>query len=482
MKQLFTLLLFISFYSHAQEEVTDLGINGKDLIELKWGENTLTLNTSTGAGAYSPRGNDGFIRTINIENGDVLNEFLDKKGINLAHANKEGYYLITGAQGAIINPFGSSTPKYTVIKPGGKEVGQVKYNDKPIESDLNEDTFLVNNYAYTIGPKAKGYKLSKKLNKSKPIVWHIYRVNLETLEDKLLTFTPKPMEGKEYRNGYTLLKVEEDRFYLLGKNYLPSNDEKKPTQQEFILLSYGFDGKLIEEKTFVVDIDNENFYFAFAGLPNGYTSGTAGSVSVRVMKSAATGTIFINPDDKGAYYVVSLFGARSKKEGVHLYVAKYLPTGEKLWETQQPFMEKNPGEKELKYISATPTFIDGKVNFSKFNAASPKQKKVEIISINSEDGTLGETKEITNLGSYFERAPTWHQTLYGNTIKDELSDKVILDGATLISYYFNPQMKEFLKGSQPEEDTFYYTNIVPGGDTYVLEACYKNRTYRLLKL
>ncbi|RFN59184.1 hypothetical protein [Marixanthomonas ophiurae] len=466
MKKFLLLFILLPIVNNAQTEVVDLEINKKGVTDFNWEENTFSVQALEGR-------KDIMIKTVDLENSKLLNQYLLGKKHNLFFESSYGNYVISKSNGV-----SSGKSKYQFVDTNGNVSETITVDNSEIEYDGTPRTYLMKDYLYTIGPNERGYDLSKRLKKDKPFEWYLYKMNISSKEEQLIPFTPKGIEGKESVNGYTLLDVREDKFYLLSKKLTSTNNNERINQQELIVSIYDFNGNLLEDKSFTISIDDKHYKFANASLAKGFINTFAGNRAVRQMKSPATGTINID-HNSNFYYVTSLLAGREKEDGVKVYFSKFNEDGEKVWEIKQLIMDEDIGVAKMKYTYTKPVFAEDKVYFFCYNG-EPDSKVASVLSIDKKEGKLLKMDKITNLDHITRNEPRWRDYVYGIRL-EELPKETVLDENSIIAYLFEDSVKNYFESISPESETFYYSHFLPNGSLYMFEADYKNEEYRLLE-
>ncbi|MCH7784430.1 MAG: hypothetical protein IIB06_03300 [Bacteroidetes bacterium] len=488
MKHLILTLICIPILAISQKEIIDLGINGKDLTTIGWLNSSLTLKVSSGVSAYKPRGKDVVIKTIDLVNGTFLNTYKSEKGIDVNKYNQYGNYIVSGSLGAVSTIF-DGLKDGRVIGMGGEVLGEIdKLGSKEIHWDNGTiGSFLTKDYLIEIGPKEKGYKNTKKLDKKNPIEWLLYKFDLKTLEEKLIPINLNGLSGKEYAIGYTFLAYSDDNIYLLSKEFSNTNEGKYPDNQSLIITILDLDGNILENKKLDISIDNSKYHFAYAALKGGQatkivnSAATSNNISVRVPRSQATGTIYIDNKNK-FYYVISILSGNKGNNGAWVLTAKFNFSGDKLWENIHKFMDKTPSNKNMKYISCDPRITDNFLYFIEVNQASNKSfKEISSFSMVTNSGVIVNEREFEKIDGIFKRGETWHNLVTGKYLKNELSKKIVLSDNTLMAYSLNDKLKDYLTNLNIDRETFFYSHYTMNGDLYLLQANYKDQVYKLLK-
>lgn len=479
MKKFLTTLFLIPIISLAQTEIIDLQINDKDITSLSWDNDQLTIVAKEGVGAYSPRGKNTEIKTIDLLNEKIINSYSSEEGLSLFRKNIKGHYLIYGSQGAVINIFNSKTT-YTYVGDQGTELKSLEIENKDIYKDGNDFLKLTNNHIILTGPKDKGYKPNQNNKIDKPVEWILDKIDLKTFERKTSSYKPKALVGNESVYGYTLLEVANNKIFLLSKEFNTSNQEKNADIQFLNVSEFDFEGNFIKETKLEISIDNKSFKYASTAHPNSYYTKSFQNGTVRVPKSPASGTVYID-FRKECYYAVSVLQSKNKSSELKLLVAKFDFNGKKLWQTMNGFEEKNNSEKELKYLSLIPTFSENNLYFEQFTGAKKNSRILSVMSVDTESGGFLNTATYEDVDGYFKRGETWHHLVKGNKLKEIPSKNVILGDESIISYSINPAVKNYINALNPEDEIFIYIHILYNGETVMLENDYKNKKYKLLK-
>lgn len=473
-RRYFLVFLFFVFTAivYSQEEI-QLDIDGQDLTQIAFIDNSLTVSLSSNGGAYKPKGDDGLLKVVDITNGQVLNEQNFEKGAYLINVGSSGAMISNEKSGAVINPF-------------GKDDSGLYLKDKTI---IN--TFLISkekekelDYYYTnllkdrivhIGPVKTGKK------DVGPREWIVHQMDYETETSSTIKFTPKEPDSQAEKTFYTLVQVDEDNIYMMYKELKKNNGSKKNNEQKISIVTYDYEGTIKSDITFQHTIDGEKYTFGGVGFKGSYKTVTSpGFPSVRTTSVNSLGQIFLKKELNTIYYMSGLSG-KKKSEGSVLYVAKYDLEGKKLWSNEIKFAESAISAKELKYISFRPLLINNRVLLFEDNSAFLKKfEDISMYSLDDNTGKVVDSKEYDRIKGIYKRGEAWHNTVSGKIFPDELSKDKVLDNETILLYHFNEDVKKFLENDVINNEVFYYSHVY-NDVYYVLKANFKKMEYNLYK-
>ncbi len=467
-------LIFLFFTASmtlfSQEEIK-LDIDGQDLIEFGFIENTIMLNLSSNAGAYKPKGDDGLIKILDVENQNVLNQQNFSKGANVIAFGNSGAFISNEKNGAIINPLKDKDKILYLNETSTIVEFDIERN---IEKELDYyDTRLFEDKIVHIGPL-------KKKEKSDPKEWLIYQKKYTDDKSEVVRFQPKKLNNKDNRNFYSIVTFDFESIYLINSTY-EGDDGKKLNKKKNLILEYDYEGNLKSEIEFEHNIDSEIYSYVGLGFSGTYNTRTMpGSPSVRTLTASSFGKVFIKKDIGALYYLAGLKGEK-KNHGTKLYVAKYDLEGNKLWENNIKFSDKTISSKELKYISFHPLLVNEKVFlFEDNNAFLKKFEDIDLFSLDDNNGEIVSSKKYDKLKGVYKRGQTWHNIVSGKIISEKLSSSQILDNKTILTYNFVKTITEFLESEVVKKDVFYYTHYF-NNHYYLLRCDYKNMVYNLYK-
>jgi len=468
--------LFTSIIS-SQTPVLDLGVDGKDLTEISFNDSVLVIKGSEGGGAYSKEKNVE-IKYINLPEKKILYSLDSENDISIQYYNQDGTIVISNTDGFV--GFGSKKSQVFIDKTG-KEIGAVKeFNFDDIDwLPGTKKTVFTNDYLISVGPIDKGYDIKQKNKGNETAKWQLYKLNNATQEETKIPFELPALLGKEDEIGYRLMEVTDTGFYVLSKTFSPTEaKDDEYDSQNLIIKKYDLEGKLVDEKSFTLNIDKNKYRFARADLPNGTYQKMGNRNMVTLTTSAATGSVTV--DEKGeSYYLLSVLFGKEDNEGTFLRVEKYNFSGEKQWEQTHKFVDKVVGMLAQE-TRISPIITDEKIYFFPKDYTFKSSKKNGVFAIDVETGELKATEKYEVLKGSLKRTKTWHSFAYGSIVEGELSDKLLLDTETLIAFRINPKVKTYIESLNPEEEIYLYSHITRNGKIFMIEADYESKKYKLI--
>ena len=477
-KILFICLLFFASNIFSQNEIVNLGVDGKDLTDINFKDSVLVVKASKGGGPYSKE-SDVEIKYIDLSNAKIKYTVNSKNDKAIRHFNQNGKMIIANTDGFV--GFGSNKASI-FIDSDGAEKGEInKLDNKDIEYfPGNKMTYLTSEYLISVGPLKKGYKRNKNHKGYEPEKWSLYKVNLNSLAESTISFELPALTGKEENIGYVLMDVTDTGFYILSKNFSPTDaKENEYDSQSYILKEYNFDGKLVNEQTFTTNIDNSLYSFGRANLAGGTFTYSRGDRFLTWTTSASTGSISIDPNTKN-YYVISVLSGKKDNDGTVLFVAKYDFSGEKQWEQTHKFVNKIVGKLQLPETIIRPLITDDKIYFFPKDYSFKNSKENQVFSMDVETGEIQAERKYKALKGSLKRTETWHSFAFGSIVENELSDKLLLDTETLITFRINNNIKEYLESLRPANEIYFYSHIGRNGTIFMIEADYKSQKYKLM--
>lgn len=469
-------LLFASMLS-SQTIVLDLGVDGKDLTEINFGDSVLVIKASEGGGAYSKEKNVE-IKYINLPEQKFLYSLNSENDKRIRYYNQDGKIVISDTDGLV--GFGSKKSE-VFIDNTGNEIGAVKeFNFDEIDwlPGTTHNVFK-KDYLISVGPIDKGYDINQKNKGNEPAKWQLYKLNNTTLEETKIPIELPPLLGKEDKIGYRLMDVTDTGFYVQSKTFSPTEaKDDEYDSQNLILKEYDFEGKLIDDKTFIITIDKNKYRFAKADLPEGTYQKMGNKSMITMTTSAATGSVSIDAAGKN-YYILSVLFGKEDNEGTFLRVEKYNFSGEKQWEQTHKFVDKVVGmfAQETRIY---PLITDEKIYFFPKDYTFKSSKKNGVFSMDVATGDVKAEEKFEVLKGSLKRGATWHKFAFGSIVENELPDNLLLDTESLIAFRINNNVKEYLQTLNPEDEIYLYSHINRDGKIFMVEADYKSKKYKLM--
>ncbi len=468
--------LFVSLLC-SQNQVLDLGVDGKDLTDINFEDSVLVIKASEGGGAYSKEKNVE-IKYINLPEQKILYSLDSEKDKRIIYYNQDGKIVISATDGFV--GYGSNKDEI-FIDGDGSEIGSLKdFNYDDIEwLPGTRKTFFTKSYLISVGPKKKGYKITQKNKGDEPAEWLLYKLNNTSLQETTIPIELPPVVGKEDEIGYMLMEVTDTGFYVQSKTFSPTDAKDDAyDSQNLIVKEYDFEGKLIDEKKFTITIDKNKYRFAKADLPQGTYQKMGNRSMVTLPTSAATGAVSIDAEGKN-YYIQSVLFGKEGNEGTFLHVEKYSFSGEKQWEQTHKFVDKVVGM-FAQETRIRPIITNEKIYFFPKDYTFKSSKKNEVFSMDVATGEIKAEKKYEVLKGTLKRTETWHKFAYGSIVENELSDNLLLDTETLIAFRVNDSVKTYIDSLSPEDETYLISHIARDGTIYMIQADYKSKKYKFM--
>ena len=468
--------LFVSLLC-SQNQVLDLGVDGKDLTDINFEDSVLVIKASEGGGAYSKEKNVE-IKYINLPEQKILYSLDSEKDKRIIYYNQDGKIVISATDGFV--GYGSNKDEI-FIDGDGNEIGSVKdFNYDDIEwLPGTRKTFFIKSNLISVGPKKKGYKITQKNKGDEPAEWLLYKLNNSSLQETTIPVILPPVTGKEEEIGYMLMDVTDTGFYVQSKTFSPTEaKDDEYDSQNVILKKYDFEGKLVDEIPFKIQIDKNKYRFAKADLPQGTYQKSGNRSFIAMPTSASTGSVAIDEKSK-SYYLMSVLFGKENNEGTFLRVEKYNFSGEKQWEQTHKFVDKVVGRSALE-TRITPIITNDKIYFFPKDYTFKSSKQNEVFAFDVATGAVEAQKKYNVLKGSLKRTEVWHSFAYGSIVEGELSDNLLLDTETLIGFRINNGVKEYLESLNTEDEIYFNSHIGRDGTIYMLEADYKSQKYKLL--
>ncbi len=463
---------------YAQEELLDLGIDGKDLNKVLWKDSILAIEASLGKSILNQKGKDYEAKVFDLKNAKVLNSFASEKGTEIDHFNTVGNLVLSDPMGVVINPFGGNSSGAKFIGLKGKVLGPADVDDDDVYIDETSRLYLTKDKYIFVAPKKKGYNGGGKTNTENPTQWLISKMDINTQKVSVSSFTPSPIEGRVREVGYTLLYVTDDEVFLLSKQFENTNEGKEPNIQKLKVSTFDMKGTLLKETELKIEIDNTIVFFGKAGLKDGYDMTDTGSYPVRAPKSPATGTVYIDHKNE-FYYAMSFLTGLKKKTGMFLYFAKFDFEGNKIWEYRKKFLDKALSVIDTKKSNFEPIILDDQILF---RDSIEDLDETLVFGLNASDGKELKFLVYDNLKGNYRRSKNGRGYIGGLYLKKEMPKTVMMRNPTLVLYSFDERIKEYIKSLASETEAVVHSHVTSDGTIYMLQANYADRRYKLLKV
>lgn len=292
-----------------------------------------------------------------------------------------------------------------------------------------------------------------------------YRHNIKTFETKLININFPTDSFPNNKMFYQVVYNDNNKIYFVLNEL---NEEH--TKNNCVLVSYDYDGKLIDNVPFSIDISGKYLYHF------NYNSQTEvfmlkGNDMRNVPTDGSSVKCVISPDGQ-SFYNYGTYGDKKKSSG--FFVHKYDFKGNLLWKiNKNSTNDKDPESRvfdlDLQFIAnknlAFMASIDGKLAFYKINEA---------------DGTIIDEKR----GPYdFQKTEfNWKIKKIGTGLKERMylkdfNDKIAMNQATIFAILYNPGVAAYLKNKKGSK---FVTRLYPDG-IYILEENRDDSKYNFLK-
>jgi len=408
------------------------------------------------------------------------------------------------------------TPDYKFLNSAGeiynyKSTGYKTFKFKPKGFKISDD-FISKNNLYLFGY----YKVSKKVSESKKKLQFIKR-NLTTKETKEIDFKlPSEVSSKGIKKFQLLQNFNSDnKITILVKgfenNELTGSDFNvlKSKSQNYIVLNYDEDLKLIDKVEFKVDKISEGLNFCNSNTASG--SFDLGSIdkyrktllkdewsnksyTVYRSKPIASGNIIHGKD--GYFYtyssVTSATGAKTNDAEGGVWVNKFDSKGNLIWKNYvKVSQEKMSAYGPYVYLDLSITQDNIIVSFTNLYLLN----RFNFVSIlNKDTGELEAQKSFFKLKFDKPKSDGNKNVL---TIKDLKAVKkiprsdyrisknfyknVIVDKNTLMAYTLNDSFKNYIDSFKDKEEEFHFITTINYDSIITLEIYFKKSTYKLHK-
>ena len=422
-----------------------------------------------------PAGKNSLVTTLDTRDGKVISKLINKKGLDLTLSNEFGTYFTRTSSGAVINPLAPNNPTNKVHFANGKDIKLKKHKE---ETGYKYDSFnqlLTEENYYHVGPKDKGFNLTKKMNIDNPFEWVIIKTNLKSGKTSKISFTPNPLEGDQQSEGHVLIDLNNEGFQILSKKYA-KDDENNTIGQLITLLEYNLKGELQEERKFT--INNEDKYtYASTLLKGGLVEDFFGGRTINVYTAASTGTVYKNKNEN-TYLICTILRGLDSRESTTAYIEKKDAQNNSIWSQYIDIFDKAPNKYKLADTHFNPIIAGNKVFYRKTDYSSRNEDGVIVGVIDYETGKISKSTTISDLKGISE-SDGGNGFRFGRIINNELSENVVLDPNSILAYGANDDVNKFLKAESPSKRTWYYTKINEDSSITIFKANYKKKEYMI---
>lgn len=357
-----------------------------------------------------------------------------------------------------------------------------KYEDTKDKNPIKEIINIINSENYQVFFGSTENRRNKKIISGEEYsTLAFYRVNNKNFDKKLIKIDFPKQSFMNSKLSYQYVTHTDDKMFFI-LNELQNDNQKNVCT----LVSYDYDGKLIDNIPFVIELENKNFFSPTTNYQKGNRIEVAQG---GVLKMLPTDSAFIQikvDTENNCFYTYGILNTSSERRGglqKGYFINKFDFSGKMIWKIEQVNRSKKDTQKNFVMdIGHYFTFIDkNQIGYAckKFGTDF-----TDFLYIDKNSGNVVNQKSIKTSGSTapfikISRTSSYESLKNSKLFIDDAKQNknVRLDTPTIFAIISNSEVEKYINANPESRFT---TNISPTG-IYIIEERLKENKYNLLK-